>query len=142
MFRWFGKNKHRGDVRVFDDNDAAFQHACESLSYECRLEAVIPALVMERGKPGPDGERCYLLRLAAPRSCREIWGCTLKEADRFPAPGDLVGFRIVRIATELPEGMGIIGYIAMKFDPVLVDGTLWKVAENYTPEGIKKTVRW
>ncbi|GAM09500.1 hypothetical protein OR1_01779 [Geobacter sp. OR-1] len=140
MFGWLRRKEVQ--TKVFDSNSSAFDFACENLKYPLLVEAVIPALVLEVGKPGQEGERWYLLRIAAPEGGREVWGCTLKEAEAFPTVGDFIGFRIVRIASELPDYMNVIGYIAMKLEPVLVDGKMWQMAENYTPTNIKPTVRW
>jgi hypothetical protein len=140
MFGWFRHDQEK--TEVFASNTAAFSFACDHLKYSLLAEAVIPALVQEVGKRGSDGEHWYLLRLAAASGGREIWGCTLKEAETCPEVGDFVGFRIVRIASELPEDMSLVGYIAMKLEPVLVGGKKWRMAENYTPKSIKQTIRW
>lgn len=141
MFEWF-KRKMSNEPRVFADNREAFAYACEKLDNAILLEAVIPALVEEEGETGPEGERWFRLLLAAKEGGREHWGCTLKEATQFPNPGDLVGFRIVQIAPDLPEGMNIVGYIAVKLAPVLVGKKGWRIAQNLTPDNIRKTVRW
>jgi hypothetical protein len=140
MFGWFKRKEEK--TEVFDSNSAAFKFACDNLEYPFLVEAVIPALVREIGKRGPEGEHCYLLRLAAANGGREVWGCTLKEAESFPAVDDFVGFRIVRIASELPDDANIVGYIAMRLEPVLVSGKKWRMAENYTPASIKQAIRW
>lgn len=138
MFGWFRKKE---TPLIFDNNTAAFEHAWSSMSYSVQLEAVIPALVLEEGERGAEGEHYFRLRLAIREGVSEIWGCTLKESREYPEPGDLVGFRVVRIASELPPDASIIGYIAYKLHPVLV-GKGWKVATNYTPPNIKPTIRF
>ena len=140
MFSWLKHDKE--PERMFNDNREAFDYVCGHADNRLLLEAVIPALVEEAGKAGPEGEHWFRLRLAAKDGGRELWGCTLKEATTFPEPGDLVGFRIVKIASDLPEGMNIIGYIAMKLEPFLAGKKGWRVAENYTPGNIRPTVRW
>jgi hypothetical protein len=136
MFSWFKK-----EPLVFPDNQAAFAYACKHLKNELLLEAVLPALVVDRGEPGNEGERYFLLRIASRSGGFEHWGCTLKEADDYPAIGDLIGFRIVKIAPDLPEGMNIIGYIACKLAPTLAGKKGWVVEKSYTPENIKQVVR-
>lgn len=138
MFGWLWKNEN---PLIFDTNTAAFEHAWSSMNYSIQLEAVIPALVVEEGERGAEGERYFLLRLAVREGVSEFWGCTLKESKEYPEPGDLIGFRVVRIATELPPEASIIGYIAYKLHPVLV-GKGWKVDKNYTPPNIKPTIRF
>jgi len=140
MFDWFKKKEKR--IGVFDDNPSAFRFACETSKHPFLIESVIPALVIDIGKSGPDGERFFLIKLATQDGGKDIWGCTLKEAEAFPSVGDFVGFRVVRIASELPEDMSLIGYIAMRLEPVHVEGDGWKVAESFTPVGIKPTIRW
>lgn len=139
MFGWLWKKKD--SALVFDSNVAAFDHAWSSMSYSPQIEAVIPALVLEKGEMGPEGEHYFLLRLAVREGVSEIWGCTLKEATDYPEPGDLVGFRVVRIASEMPPEASIVGYIAYKLHPVLV-GKGWKVEKNYTPPNIKQAIRF
>ncbi len=139
MFNWLGK---RRQAHVFGDNLAAFAYACEHLDNRILLEAVIPALVVERGKMGAEGERYFLLRLAGKDGGREIWGCTLKEADSYPAVGDLVGFRVVRCDPDFPEGLDLLGFIAYRFEPAFVDGKGWRINQNFTPQNIKPTVRF
>ena len=138
MFGWLRKNEN---PIIFDTNTAAFEHAWSSMNYSIQLEAVIPALVVEEGERGAEGEHYFLLRLAVREGVSEFWGCTLKESKEYPEPGDLIGFRVVRIATELPPEASIIGYIAYKLHPVLV-GKGWKVDKNYTPPNIKPTIRF
>jgi hypothetical protein len=139
MFNWLGKKRQE---HVFANNSAAFAYACEHLDNRILLEAVIPALVAERGKIGPEGERYFLLRLAGKDGGREIWGSTLKEADDYPEVGDLVGFRVVRYDPDLPEGFDLLGFIAYRLEPVYVDGKGWRIGRNFTPENIKPTVRF
>ena len=139
MFGWLWKSKK--EVHVFESGRQAFEYAWASMNYGILLEAVIPALVEEKGERGPEGEHYFRLRLAIKEGITELWGCTLKEATDYPEVGDFVGFRIVRVATELPPEMSIIGYISCKLEPVLV-GISWKIAKNYTPANIKQTVRF
>ena len=138
MFGWFRKKEA---PLIFDSNVAAFEHAWSEMNYAARLEAVIPALVLEQGENGAEGEHYFLLRLAVREGINELWGCTLKEAKEYPEPGDLVGFRVVRIASDLPPEASFVGYIAYKLDPVLV-GKGWKIAKNFTPPNIRPTVRF
>lgn len=139
MFGWLGKKEQE---HVFADNRAAFAYASEHLDNRILFEAVVPALVEERGRTGPEGERYFLLRLAGKEGGREIWGCTLSEATDYPEVGDLVGFRVVRYDPDLPEGLDLLGFIAYRFDPVYVDGKGWRVGKNFTPPNIKPTVRF
>jgi hypothetical protein len=127
---------------TFDTNEEAFAHACRLQGQEILLEAMIPALVLERGNVDSDGTRHFLLRLADRSGGRELWGVTLKEATSFPEEGDLVGFRIVKIASDLPVEVSIIGFIAVKLAPEYLEKKGWRVAANYTPENIRPTVRW
>ncbi|HJV67037.1 MAG TPA: hypothetical protein VJ550_14995 [Geomonas sp.] len=140
MFDWLW-NKNR-KVLEFADNEAAFQHAC-SIGYKPLIDALIPALVEEEGALGRDGERTFLIRLAgAPgRGPVTLWSCTLKESPQYPKPGDFVGFRIVTIASDLPEQYSLIGYLACRLEPVLVEGKGWRVAQSYTPGNIKRALR-
>lgn len=126
---------------VFKDNLAAFDYACRHLDNRILLEAVLPALVEETGKSGEEGERCFRLRLADSGGGRDIWACTLKEATDHPEVGDLVGFKVVKIAPDLPADMAVIGYIAVKLEPVLVGKRGWRIAWNYTPQNIKPVLR-
>jgi hypothetical protein len=135
MFGWFGK-KSREPVE-FADNGAAFSYACGSQEHRLLIHALIPALVEERGRVGAEGERWYRLKLAGPGEGIELWGCTLKEATRFPDIGELVGFRVVRIAEEFPPPQNVVGYIAVRLAPVHVPGRGWRIAANYTPDDIK-----
>lgn len=134
MFDWF-RRKEEPPLR-FPDNEAAFAHAC-SIGYRLLLNARIPALVMETGRRNSEGERYFKLRLAGPNGAMDIWGCTMAEAPGYPQVGDLVAFRIVRIATELPEEAQLIGYIASKLEPVLDGRKGWRIAVNYTPDNLK-----
>ncbi len=128
--------------REFESNQAAFDYACEHQDHRILLEAMIPALVMERGSVDADGVRHFLLRLASRGGGKELWATTLKEASDFPEAGDLVGFRVVKIASDLPEGANVIGFIAVKLAPVLIDKKGWRVLSSFTPRNIKQTVRW
>lgn len=138
MFNWF---RAKDKVMVFPDNHAAFDHAC-TLGYQPLHGALIPALVEEEGERGGEGEHCFLIRLAAACGERELWACTLKESRVYPEVGELVGFRIVKIASDLPESVNLIGYIACGLEPVLVDRKGWRVVKNYTPSDIKQEVHW
>lgn len=140
MFGWFTKNPP--PPLVFENNQAAFDYACEHQNHRILLEAVIPALVLERGTIDPDGVHHYLLQLAGRGGGRELWATTLKEAPDFPEAGDLVGFRVVKIASDLPEEVSVIGFIAVKLEPVLLEKKGWRVLKSYTPRNIKPTVRW
>jgi len=140
VFGWFTKNPP--PPLVFEDNKAAFEYACAHQNLPILLEAVIPALVLERGTIDPDGVHHYLLRLAGRGGGRELWATTLKEAPDFPEEGDLVGFRVVKIASDLPEEVSVIGFIAVKLEPVLLEKKGWRVVKSYTPRNIKPTVRW
>jgi hypothetical protein len=140
MFGWLKKPEQ--EPLVFPDNQAAFDYACSHLENRILVEAVIPALVVEKGKTGSEGEHYFLLRLAGNDGGREIWACTLKEAADYPAVGDLAGFYVVRYDPCLTKGLELLGYIAFGFDPVFVPGKGWRIARNYTPENIRQTVRW
>jgi hypothetical protein len=139
IFDWFRKDE---PPQVFADNREAFDYACEYLPNRVLIEAVIPALVEEEGKRGPDGEHMFLIRLAGPGGGRELWAPTLAEATEWPLVGDLVGFRVVTIADDLPPELAVIGYIACTFAPVLAGRKGWRVAKNLTPDTIKPTVRF
>lgn len=134
MFGWFEKKDELPSV--FPDNETAFAHAC-TLGYVPLINARIPALVMEEGRRGSEGEHFYRLHLAANKSFLNVWGCTLAEAPAFPEVGDLVSFCIVRIATELPESASLIGYIACGLEPVLKGKKGWLVRTSYTPSNLK-----
>lgn len=120
----------------FPDNEAAFAHAC-TLRYPLLLDALIPALVMAEGRPGVEGEHWYRLQLAGPEGSLDIWGCTMADAPGYPEVGDLVAFRIVRIATELPDDASLIGYIACRLKPVFNDGKGWQIGVSFTPSNLK-----
>jgi hypothetical protein len=137
MFGWF--RKKQVEMREFPDNDAAFEHAC-SLCYQPLIGALIPALVEEEGERGRDGEHTFLISLAGPKRSVSFWSTTLKEAESHPAAGDLVGFRIVTIASDLPENASLIGYIACRLDRVLTPKG-WAVSQSYTPKNIKQAIR-
>ncbi len=139
MLGWF---KRKLPPLVFADNRAAFDYACEQFDNRLLIEALIPALVEERGRTGAEGERYFRLRLAGKGGGREVWACTLKEAVDWPEVGDLVGFRVVMIADDLPEEMNVIGFVAVKLEPVFVPGKGLRVLKSYTPKNIKPTVRW
>src|SRR6266568_6075281 len=100
MFNLFRKKEQQ--TLEFSDNRAAFDHAC-SMGYQPLLGAMLPALVEEVGRHSSEGERCFLLRLAGAGGGRELWSCTLAGAPSYPEVGDLVAFRVVKIATDLPE---------------------------------------
>jgi len=136
MFNWFRK---KSQVLEFPDNAAAFAHAC-SIGYQPLIGGLIPALVEEDGGLGRDGERTFLISMAGPHGAARLWSCTLKESRVYPKVGDLVGFRIVTIASDLPEYANLIGYLACRLERVLVTGRGWVVAENYTPENIKPAI--
>ena len=140
MFGWL-KKKDAEPVE-FPDNRAAFAYACENLENRLLVEAVVPALVEERGERGSEGEQYFLLRLAGKNGGREHWGCTLKEATDYPEVGELVGFRVVRYDPAMPEGLDLLGYIAFGFTPCYAPGKGWRTVKNYTPDNIRQTVRW
>lgn len=140
MFDWLTRKPP--EPLVFENNQAAFDYACRHQDYPVLLEAVIPALVVEQGSVDPDGVRHFLLRLADRSGGRELWACTLKEADDYPEVGDLVGFRVVKIASDLPAEVSVIGFIAVKLLPEWVKKKGWRVQKSYTPANIKPTVRW
>lgn len=134
MFDWIrGKEE---ELTQFPDNDSAFAHAC-TLRYPLLLDARIPALVMEEGRRGAEGEHWFLLQLAGRERVLDIWGSTLPGAPAFPSVGDLVIFRIVRFATELPEDASLIGYIESRLDPVLNSKKGWRIATSFRPDNLK-----
>lgn len=139
MFNWF--RKKREEVLEFPDNAAAFAHAC-SVGYPPLIGALIPALVAEEGGGGAEGERTFLISAATAGGAVEFWSCTLKEAQFHPKAGDLVGFRIVTIASDLPVDASLIGYIACRLDRVLSPRKGWVISQNYTPKDIKQPIRW
>lgn len=134
MFGWF--RRKTGQPVRFPDNEAAFAHAC-TMGYRLLLNALIPAVVVEAGQRGSEGERYFRLRLAGPEGALEIWGCTMADAPGYPEVGDLVAFRIVRIAEELPKEAQLIGYIAYKLEPVLNGSKGWRIATSFTPAHLK-----
>jgi hypothetical protein len=138
MFGWLQKKK---EVLEFRDSAAAFAKATE-IGYQPLVDALIPALVEEEGGLGRDGERTFLVRLATGQAAAQLWTCTLKESPASPREGDFVGFRVVTIASDLPEPANLIGYIACKLQPVLVAGRGWRVAQSYTPKEIKQAIRF
>jgi hypothetical protein len=91
----------------------------------------------KRGKRGTKVSTISGSALQAGRRGIEVWTSTLKEAPAFPRVGDLVGFRIVTIASDLPPGMNLIGFIAFQFEPVLAKDKGWRIARNLTPADIK-----
>jgi hypothetical protein len=134
MFEWLRRKDQ--PLLEFADNRAAFDHAC-TIGYQLLLQALIPALVVEEGRRGSEGERCYRLHLAGPSGTLAIWGCTLTDAPGYPEVGELVAYRIVRIAPELPEDASLIGYIACRLEPVLDVRKGWKIGHTYTPSTLK-----
>ena len=137
MFDWFRKKK---EVLQFPDNEAAFAHAC-SIGYTPLIGGLVPALVEEAGGMNREGERTFLVSLAAPEGVLKLWSCTLKGAPGFPRVGDFVGFRVVTIASDLPEPANLVGYVACSLQPVLVTGKGWVVGDSYTPDNIKPVFR-
>ncbi|HEX8960407.1 MAG TPA: hypothetical protein VF775_02445 [Geobacteraceae bacterium] len=140
MLGWLLKRPSR--TVVFESNQAAFEFACLHQDYPILLEALIPALVREKGTVDQDGVRHFLLQLAGRGGGRELWSCTLREATDYPEVGELVGFRVVKIAPDLPEEVSVIGFIAVKLMPEWVEKRGWRVMKSYTPSNIKPTVRW
>ncbi len=134
MFDWLRGKKET--LTQFPDNESAFAHAC-SLRYPLLLDARIPALVMEEGRRGAEGEHWFLLHLAGQEGGLEIWGPTLPEAPGYPKAGDLVAFRIVRFATELPDDASLIGYVESRLDPVLNSRKGWHIAASFRPDNLK-----
>jgi hypothetical protein len=137
MFDWFSKKE--AQRQEFPDNQCAFDHAC-TLGYRPLIGALIPALVLQEGSPGRDGEHTYLIELALAPGARTLWSSTLKESHQHPEAGDLVGFRIVMVASDLPEAASLIGYLACRLEPVLVAGKGWLAAQSYTPDNIKPAI--
>jgi len=134
MFDWFrGKEE---TITQFPDNESAFAHAC-TLGYQLLLDARIPALVMKEGRRGAEGEHWYLLQLAGQNGTLDIWGPTLSGAPAYPQVGDLVAFRIVRIATELPDDARLVGYIDCRLEPVLNSRRGWHIATSFRPDNLK-----
>jgi len=138
MFNWFRKEKAQSVE--FPDNETAFAHAC-TLGYLPLIGALIPALVLEEGSRGRDGEHTFQIRLAGGDGGLTLWSSTLKESQGYPSVGDLVGFRIVMIASDLPEEASLIGYLACRLEPVLVAGKGWRASLRYTPDNIKQAIR-
>lgn len=134
MFDWF--HRKEDEVLQFPDNVSAFAHAC-TLPYQLLLNARIPALVLEEGRRGAEGEHWYRLKLACQGGTLDLWGPTLSEAPAHPDVGDLVAFRIVRFATELPDDASLVGYIDCLLEPVLNGRKGWRVAESYRPDNLK-----
>jgi hypothetical protein len=134
MFDWFrGKEE---TLTRFPDNESAFAHACAP-GYALLINARIPALVIEEGRRGADGEHWYRLHLATRDGALDIWGPTLSDAPACPRAGDLVAFRIVRFATELPEDASLVGYIDCRLEPVLNSRKGWQVAASFRPDNLK-----
>lgn len=134
MFDWFrGKEE---TFMQFPDNASAFDHAC-SIGYALLINAKIPALVMEEGRRGMDGEHWYRLHLARREGALDIWAPALLSAPALPEVGDLVAFRIVRFATELPEDASLIGYIDCRLEPVLNEKKGWRIAASFRPDNLK-----
>lgn len=134
MFDWLRRKEET--LTQFPDNEAAFAHAC-TLRYPLLLDARIPALVLEEGRRGVEGEHWYLLRLAGKERMLDIWAPTLPHAPAYPDAGDLVAFRIVRFATELPEDASLIGYIDCRLDPALNSSKGWHIATSFRPDNLK-----
>jgi hypothetical protein len=105
------------------------------------LEALLPALVIEQGKTGAEGEHYFLLQLAGKDGGRQIWASTLKEATNYPLPGDLVGYRVVRHEPDMPSGLDLLGYIACGLEPEYLPVKGWRISRNYTPVNIRPPVR-
>jgi hypothetical protein len=138
MFNWFRSKK--AQRLEFPDNETAFSHAC-TLGYRPLIGALIPALVQEEGSRGREGEHNFLIKLAAEHGSRTLWSSTLKDSKGHPKVGDLVGFRIVMIASDLPDEASLIGYLACRLEPVLVAGKGWLAAQTYTPDNLKPAIR-
>jgi hypothetical protein len=134
MFGWFRAKEET--IMPFPDNESAFVHAC-SLGYALLINARIPALVVEEGRRGIDGEHWYRIQLASQEGGLEIWGPTLSNAPALPKVGDLVAFRIVRFATELPDDANLVGYIDCRLEPVLNGRNGWRVADSFRPDNLK-----
>lgn len=134
MFDWL-RGKEETEIQ-FPDNESAFAYAC-TLRYPLLLDARIPALVLEEGRRGAEGERWYLLHIADPEGARDIWGPIFADAPAYPEVGDLVAFRIVRFATELPDDANLIGYIDCRLEPVLNSRKGWHIAASYRPDSLK-----
>ncbi|RNC73300.1 MAG: hypothetical protein ED859_00905 [Desulfuromonadales bacterium] len=139
MFGFF--KKKQSDPLVFDTTAAAFAYACRNLENELLLEAVIPALVEERGRVGGEGERYFSIRLADGKGGRLLEACTLKEATGHPDVGDLVGFRVVKVDPDLPEPFDLLGFIAYRLAPRYVPGRGWPIDASFVPDNLKPTLR-
>ena len=137
MFNWFREKEK--DLE-FADNLAAFAHAC-SIGYTPLIGGLVPALVEEEGGLGRDGERTFLISIAGTHGAMKLWSCTLNDSLGHPKGGDFVGFRIVTIASDLPEPANLIGFIACRLERVLVPGKGWAVAQSYTPKNLKPAIR-
>jgi hypothetical protein len=134
MFDWLRRKEEK--ITEFPDNESAFAHAC-TVRYPLLINARIPALVMEEGERGEEGEHFYRLHLAGPNGILEIWGGTMAGAPGYPKVGDLVAFRIVRFATDLPEDVNLIGYISCRLERTVVDGKKWRISELLDPPDLK-----
>jgi len=139
MFGLF--RKKTGEPIEFETAEAAFDYACRNLENLILLEAVIPALVVERRGTGTEGEQLFLVRLANCTGGKVVETCTLSESLRHPSVGDLVGFRVVKLEPELPEPFDLLGFIAYRLQPVYVPGRGWRIAESFVPHNIKPTLR-
>ena len=134
MFGWFRRKEE--SLTQFPDNATAFAYAC-SPGYDLLINANIPALVIEEGRRGADGEHWYRLHLAIRDGVLDFWGPTLPAAPAYPQVSDLVAFRIVRIATELPQDASLVGYIDCRLEPVLNSRRGWQVATSFRPDNLK-----
>lgn len=139
MFGFFRKKP--GEPIEFESPEAAFDYACRNLENRILLEAVIPALVEERRGTSAEGEQLFFIRLANGEGGKVLEACTLKESLRYPAVGDLVGYRVVKLEPELPEPFGLLGFIAYRLATVYVPGRGWRIAESFVPDNIKPTLR-
>ena len=126
---------------VFESPSAAFGYACRELENRILLEAVVPALVEERGRIGVEGERYFRIRLADHEGGRSIEACTLKESAGFPEVGDLVGYKVLTYDPDLPEPFALLGFIAYGLEPVYVPARGWRISCIYVPDTIKPTLR-
>lgn len=134
MFNWLLGKKEA--LTQFPDNESAFAHAC-TLRYPLLLNARIPALVVEEGRRGAEGEHWFLLKLANQDGGLNIWAPTMPGAPAYPKEGDLVAFRMVRFATELPDDASLIGYIESRLEPALNSRKGWLVATSFRPDNLK-----
>lgn len=137
MFNWFRKKPENIE---FPDDASAFAHAC-SIGYTPLIGGLVPALVEEDGGLALDGERKFLISIAGANGPEKVWSCTLKGSNGYPKQGDFVGFRIVTIASDLPEPANLIGYIACRLSCVLVTGRGWAATHSYTPDNLKPALR-